>query len=460
MHIGRHQRSCSRIPAGAVLVALVILAAGDLVSAAQSNSPPRPNVVVVFTDDQAYNTLHCAGNKAIETPNLDRLAGGGIRFDRAFVPSPVCVASRASIMSSLYPQQHGSTFLDNQPFLKKVKAGELKILPQYLAEAGYVTGYAGKTHMGDPVENLGFHEGKDFPYDAFDEKGFELAETFLREKAGKDKPFLLWISPNQPHIPLKVVDKWREFYKPENMPVAPNFGKKPAKASLINQGKPGEVTFRDGGGPQTPEEARTTTALYYGEVSHMDEQLGRIMQVLAELGVEKNTLFIFLSDNGYHLGNHGIGNKLVMYEESVRVPMIIRCPGATTGGRVCDALVSSLDVMPTILDFAGIPMPKGLEGKSLKPLLTGGEKAVREQVYAECCGISGLGLGHRMVRTAQWKYMFSDVNEEGLFNLQRDPWELNDLADDAAQKDQLQSMRKALGEWMDHVGDKHARPPK
>ncbi|UCD28913.1 MAG: sulfatase-like hydrolase/transferase, partial [Planctomycetota bacterium] len=179
----------------------------------------------------------------------------------------------------------------------------------------------------------------------------------------------------------------------------------------------------------------------------------------ADLNLEKNTLIIFLSDNGYHLGNHGVGNKLLMYEESVRVPFIVNYPGVIKAGQVIDELVSSLDVMPTILDFAGIPIPKGLEGKSLKPILTGKTSRLREEVFSECCGVSGLGIGHRMVRTKRWKYMLSDVNDEALFDLKNDPYELKNLVNEPAVQQQLQHLRKSLADWMDRVGDRHARPP-
>ena len=427
--------------------------------AAQATSPAKPNIIVIFTDDQVFRALGCSGNKAIHTPNLDRLAAGGARFTTAFVPTPVCVASRASIMSSLYPQQHGSTFLDNQPFIRKVGSGQLKILPQYVAEAGYVTGYCGKSHMGDPVANLGFHEGKEHRFDPRDTKGFAFAHEFLARHARGDKPFFLWISPHQPHIPLKPTDKWREFYKPENIPLDPNFREKPRNSSLTNQGKPGEISYRDGGGPKTREEARQATALYYAEVSHVDEQVGAVLEDLADRGLEKKTLIIFLSDNGYHLGNHGVGNKLLMYEESVRVPFIVSYPEVIERGRVIDELVSSLDVMPTILDFAGVPIPEGLEGKTLRPLLMNKQNRLREEVFSEACGVAGLGIGHRMVRTRRWKYMLSDVNEEALFDLESDPYELNDLLDDPGARPQLERMRKSLAAWMDHVSDGHAPPP-
>ena len=182
------------------------------------------------------------------------------------------------------------------------------------------------------------------------------------------------------------------------------------------------------------------------------------MKRLADLGVEKNTLVLFLSDNGYHLGNHGVGNKLLMYEESIRVPFIVRYPGVVRSGQVSDALVSTLDVMPTILDFAGVPIPKGLEGKSLKPLLTGKEAHLRDTVFSEACGVAGLGIGHRMVRTRDWKYMLSDANEEGLFDLRSDPYEMNNLVKEPKAKLQLDSLRRSLATWMDQIGDRHPRP--
>ncbi len=441
--------------AAALAIASVLVC--RLEGAAQSRPSDRPNIVMILTDDQVFRALGCAGNKAIHTPNLDRLATQGMRFTTTVVASPVCVASRASIWSSLFPQQHGSTFLNNQPFMQKAKAGQLKPFPRYLAEAGYVSGYCGKSHLGDPRDTLGFQEGGEM-VGGSDEKAFAFAEEFLTAKAGGPKPFFLCIAPTQPHIPLTPPDRWRDFYKPQDMPLDPNYREAPLNSSLTNQGAPGQISYRDGGGPKTREQGRRITALYYGEVSHLDEEVGSVMKKLADLGVEQNTLVLFLSDNGYHLGNHGVGNKLLMYEESIRIPFIVRYPGVVRSGQVSDALVSSLDVMPTILDLAGVPIPNGIEGKSLKPLLTGKEAHLRDAVFSEACGVAGLGIGHRMVRTRDWKYMLSDANDEGLFDLRADPYEMNNLAKDAKAKPQLDSLRKSLAAWMDHIGDGHPRP--
>jgi arylsulfatase A-like enzyme len=439
-------------------LAIVSAMIGGSERTAQTRPSARPNIVVILTDDQVFRALGCSGNKAIHTPNLDRLAAQGTRFTTTVVASPVCVASRASIWCSLYPQQHGSTFLDNQPFIRKVTTGQLKILPQYLAEAGYVSGYCGKSHLGDPRQNLHFDEGREMLAGS-DEKTFAFAEEFLTAKAGGPKPFLLWIAPTKPHIPLNPPDRWREFYRPQDMPVDPNYLQEPLRSSLTNQGAPGQISYRDNGGPKTREDAQRVTALYYGEVSSMDDQVGKVMKKLADLGVERNTLVIFLSDNGYHLGNHGVGNKLLMYEESIRVPLIVRYPGVINGGRVSEELVSTLDVMPTILDFAGVPIPEGLEGTSLKSLLTGKENHLRDAVFSECCGVAGLGIGHRMVRTRDWKYMLSDTNEEALFDLRADPYEMNNLVKDPKVKPQLDRLQKSLVGWMEHIGDRHPRPP-
>jgi arylsulfatase A-like enzyme len=288
---------------------------------------------------------------------------------------------------------------------------------------------------------------------------FRFAEGFLADRVRARKPFLLWVSPHQPHIPLKPPGKWRELYRPQDMPIAPNYREKPLNTSLTNQGKPGQISYRDGGGPPSRQKAQEVTALYYGVISHLDEQIGSLLEKLADLGLEEDTLVIFLSDNGYCLGNHGIGNKIVMFEESVRVPLLIRYPRAIRPAQVLDEMASSLDIMPTILDFCGLPIPDGLEGRSLKGLLTGKASRLRERVFGECCGVAGLGIGHRMVRTRRWKYMLSDVNAEGLFDLAHDPYELNNLSGDPGSAEPLRQLRRALAAWMDRVGDGHARPP-
>jgi arylsulfatase A-like enzyme len=198
---------------------------------------------------------------------------------------------------------------------------------------------------------------------------------------------------------------------------------------------------------------------YYATISQLDHRVGQIVDALKRHGLYNNTVIVFLSDNGYFLGNHGLGNKITMHEESVRVPMFIHGAPLKRRGVRSAALVSSLDVYPTVLALAGVDIPPKLPGRSLLPLLAGDAPQHHQYIASECVGVGGrLGEGHRMVHNGDWKYILSVANEEALYDERADPYELKNLAGQAAVAPILQRLRAQLNVWMDAVGDTHARP--
>jgi arylsulfatase A-like enzyme len=199
---------------------------------------------------------------------------------------------------------------------------------------------------------------------------------------------------------------------------------------------------------------------YYADVSCLDEQIGRLVDQLKAAGLYENTIVVYLSDNGYHLGNHGLGNKITMHEESVRVPMFIHSPLLPIKRARSDALVSSLDVYPTLLDFAGVAPPPQLMGKSLRPILASPSAAVRDYVVSECVGPPErrVGTGHRMVRTDRFKYILSSSDEEAFFDLRADPFELDNVIRDPARTEDVSRHRRMLREWMSAVGEQRLPP--
>ena len=427
-----------------------------------------PNFIVIFTDDQTYRAVGY-NNPLIKTPALDQLAKDGLILDNAYVASPVCGASRASIMTSLFPQQHSCVCLHTEPFVGNTQNGTYKCLPQFLNTAGYVTGFCGKSNLGNP-QKYGFRHGKEHN-DVFDDEAFSFASGFLADRSQDERPFLLWIAPRQPHVPLKPAMKWRDLY--HNVPLAtdPNFLVQPPTGSLYNQGLPGAFYYRDSDYtdnyqklPAGPPRSRATILsyimAYYATISHLDHQVGELMAQLKDVGLYENTVHFFLSDNGYHLGNHGLGNKLTMHEESVRVTMFVHYSGMQQHGVHSDELVSSLDVVPTILEMAGLEIPDTLMGTSLVPVMKNPKHTLREFVASESVGLGGTtGQGHRMIRTKRWKYAVTGINEEALFDEQNDTWELTNLASDSGHRATLLEMRKTMSDWMDSIGDTHARPP-
>jgi len=448
-----------RIPIG---LGLLVLA---MQSEAFATDAKRPNFVVVVSDDHTFRAIGYQ-NPQVQTPHLDALAKTGLRLDRFFVASPICVASRASLYSGVYPQQHGSIGLNAQGFARTVIAERrFPPLAETLSQAGYHAALFGKSHLGDP-KKFGFTEGREIA-DRDDFETFAAARRFLEQPENRARPFLLWLTPHNPHLPLTPPAEFLARYENTEFRLDENFREEPPKSSLFNQGLPGELYFRDssksalsGGPPRSAQQIQEFLRAYYAEVSLLDQQVGELMQQLRQHGLYERTIFLYLADNGYHLGNHGLGNKITMHEESVRVPCFFHSPLLPRTGAISEALTSSLDVYPTLLDFAGVQPPAHLMGKSLRPLLENPSATIRECVFSECVGVGGqLGQGHRMVRTDRYKYILSGDNEEGFYDLQVDPYELNNLIADPQSLQPVQSHRQRLIKWMQSVGDTHQRPP-
>ncbi|HPO15039.1 MAG TPA: sulfatase-like hydrolase/transferase [Candidatus Hydrogenedentes bacterium] len=445
------------------------LALSASVAVGQSGKARRPNIAVVLSDDHNYRSVGY-NNAAVKTPTLDRLGREGVIFDHAYIATPICASSRASLLTGLFPQQHGAIALDGSGFRENVvEQKRLPTLAQLLAKAGYDTAFCGKSHLGPPRE-YGFAEGEELK-DPTDDQTFDFAARFIEKRKDNPTPFLLWMAPRQPHVPLRPPDEWLDLYRDTEIPVDPNFLETPPPDSIFNQGLPGERYYRDSdfrnnfkelpaGPPRSREQIKEFTRAYYAVISRLDHQLGKLMGQIKDAGLYENTVFIYLSDNGYHLGNHGLGNKITMHEESVCVPMLLHWPMLKKTGIRNKHLVSSLDLFPTLLDLAGAPIPAGLPGMSLLPLLEEPMKPLRTYAVSECVGVGGKkGMGHRMVRTEQWKYVLTDVNDEALFDEEADPFEMVNVANAEANQAILQRLRGYMKEWMERVGDTHQRPP-
>ncbi len=435
----------------------------------------KPNIIVIFTDDQTYRGIGY-NNPEVKTPHLDKLAASGFTFERAYVGSPICAASRASMMTGQFPEQHGVRALDTKAFAPYLKGAPraIQTLPSRLAEAGYLTALYGKSHLGKPT-NYGFAQGEEIGgHD--DVEIFKQATDFIKSQRGADKPFFLWLSPRQPHVPLLPEQKWLDLYPAGSIRLAKNFLIEPNSDSLNNQGTPGKTYYRDSdyrnnidklpaGPPRDEKTMLAFTRAYFAVVSHLDDQAGQFADLLQREGLLKNTVVFYLSDNGYHLGSHGLGNKITMHEESVRVPMFVFGAGIKPEKKT-DALVSTLDIYPTVIELAGASAPpEAPMGQSLAPLLKDPHAKLRETVFCECVGVGGTaGQGHRMARGDRWKLILSDADEEFLFDQRDDPFELTNRADDPTLAPVLNTLRKDLSVWMKRIGDRpypnrHESPP-
>ena len=441
-----------------------------LIVPSNSQEAKDPNFLIIFADDLTYRAIGY-NNNIIKTPNLDKLAQQGIVFNMAFTATPVCTASRASILTGLFPQKNGTVALNTASFIKNiVKEEKYRTLPHFMNDAGYATYFSGKSHLGDP-RDYGFQFGEEsFDYD--DVKAFQDVSGFISQPNFGDKPFFIWLAPRQPHVPLKPEREWLDLYPESAIPLENNYRESPPPGSFYNQGLPGESFYRDSeytdnykdlpaGPPRSPEVIQAFIKAYYATISHLDYQIGKLVDQLREKNQLNNTIIIFLSDNGYLLGNHGLGNKLTMHEESVRIPMFIYWEKIQKRGVRSEALISSVDLLPTVLDLAGINVPDYLHGISLQPILSNPTYPNHTYVISESVGVGGkLGSGHRMVRTDNWKYILSDINDEALYNLDADPYELENLIEEKENQEILWRLRGYLSNWKDTVGDKKPFPDK
>ena len=444
---------------------------------------PRPrHILFILTDDQGPWALGCAGNEEIRTPRLDALAASGVRLDNFFCTSPVCSPARASIMTGTMPSQHGIhdwlkrgnyTVPEQHPLRKdfwfaKVDDANIDYLhgrpcyTDYLAAVGYTCGLSGKWHLGNSgVPQHGFSFWDVIPWggsgymDAAMFKDGELriepgyltdvitdkALGFLDSRQGNDDPFYLSVHYNAPHTPWDHANHPEELtglYRDCAFTTCPEY---PRPHPWMVNG----CSF--GAGAQRHE----LLSGYFGAISGVDRNVGRLIDKLAAMQVLDDTLIVFTSDNGMNTGHHGCwgkGNATFpqnMYEESVKVPFIVSCPAVIPGGRVESRLLSQYDLLPTLLDFAGIEQPDSaaLPGQSFLPLLHGDTMPGEEQVviYDEYGPT-------RMIRTREWKYVHRYAfGPHELYDLAHDPGEERNLVDDAAYQPRVQELRATLHEW-------------
>jgi arylsulfatase A-like enzyme len=356
----------------------------------------RPNLLFVYTDDQRYDAMSVVQKEQgergrfpwFQTPNMDRLAAEGVRFRNAFVVCSLCAPSRAVSLTGRYNHVNGiaSNF---RPFpVDNVTHASL------LRDAGYTTVYVGKWHMDSQRERPGFDhhytytgharyrdpifivDGKDTPTRGWiDDISTDYAIEFLKSQKGSDRPWSMVVGFKSPHGPFEPPERAKDRFEGEQARVTPN----------LNTSAPymGSAASRRAVDPA----AKTVPAAlnYLRCISAADDCLGRLLDALDELGMAENTVVIYTSDNGFYLGEHGLGDKRSAYDESLRVPLLVRYPalGAKARGRVADEMVLNLDLAQTLLDFAGVPAPKEMQGRSWLPLLTGEGTAWRQSWFYE-----------------------------------------------------------------------------
>ena len=409
----------------------------------------RPNILVLIADDQRWDQLSCADKPIIpelKTPNMDRLAQEGVYFSNAFVTTPICAVSRASIMTGMYASTHGMNHF-RTPIAPNVLS---KSYPALLHDNGYRTGVLGKWGMGTD----GTEEHFDL-FNAWTGQGKYFHETdngrihnaeWLANRTGEflescspDKPFCLTVCYKSPHHPYQPDERDKNLFDdvviPKRQTDTPQ-AYQAIRSDMMDKSLNRWCYFDERKDEATKDKFEKN---FLRCVKSLDRSVGKIMRSLKDLNLDKNTVIIYLSDHGYLWGEHGLGGKWLLYEESIRVPIIIRGPGIadTMRGLKLDNLALNIDIAPTILDIAGVPIPSEMDGMSLHPLLSGRGVPSRSDFFMEHVGVIDVenpipdSMG---VRTDEWKYIrYVNVEPEieEMYHIKADPLESHNLANDS-----------------------------
>ena len=480
----------------------------------------RPNILFIMTDQQRYDCLGANGNAIIQTPNLDRLAARSANFSHTFVQSPVCTPSRVCYFSGRYAHAHRNrvnyTPLDGDEILMTTR----------LQEAGYTTAIVGKSHVyyqypptPEECKRIGFdivelHDGtrstdpwsdyakwreqndplrdtcyyrdlarnvpelrEQVPADAnpfraaIEDRFTDTSWTGLRtrhhlkELAAADRPFFLFSSFWKPHSPFEVPEPFDALYNDDHIPLPPV-----ETLDQIHQlPLPVQKMILRGDNPPLDmdrERLQWIYRSYYASITHIDREVGRILQTLEETGLSDNTIVVFTSDHGDQLLEHGLMGKNVLFEASIRVPFMICFPDTIKPGKY-DEFVESIDLLPTLFELIGLPEPYHCHGRSLVPLIASADRSYEERDAVFCENVipevfqvnsyrfdkgKGIkGIRHpdaKMIRTRRWKYNYYPEGYAELYDLENDPHERHNLADDPSKRAVVNELKGRILDWL------------
>ena len=422
-----------------------------------------PNVLFILSDDQRADAMGCAGNPYIRTPHLDQLAENGIQFGNTYVMGghhgAICAPSRAMLLS-------GKSLFNVYDRLDGIET-----MPMSFRENGYITFGTGKWHNERSAFEAGFQHGKnvflggmgdhfniacrdiqaDGTLSEAEMRGFSTdlfagaTIDFLHEYASgeRDNPFFCYLSFTAPHDPYSPRNDHIDMYPAGGLPLPGNF-------MPLHPFQFDNLTIRDENlapWPRAPEMIRAALADYYALITHMDEQIGEVIDVLKKHGLFENTIIVFTADNGLAIGSHGLLGKQNLYEHSTKVPLIISGPGIPKGD-ISDALVYLFDLYPTLAELCGLPEPEEIDGISLKPMLVGQSADVRSSLFT--------AYRHtiRAVRTSEWKLIrYPERDFTQLYNLKNDPLELNNLSQQPEYMEKSRELLQLMADWQTATND-------
>lgn len=437
---------------------------------------PR-NVVFILSDDHRYDAMSFLGHSLAQTPHMDAMARNGVHLKNAYVTTSLCSPSRASILTGLYTFRH--RVIDNQ---RPVPDGTL-FFPQYLQAAGYTTGFIGKWHMGSAHDNprpgfdywLSFRgQGKYYPDSenyTINENGKRIpqdgyittlltrrAVDFLERQKESDKPFFLYLSHKAVHGPFTPEPAYRDTLTNTPFKLPPSSEKLPNN----HQNRPRWLLDQRNSwhGMDFPLHSGNNVEAFYKRyceaLRSVDDSIGAVLNQLKRMGIHDDTLVIYMGDNGYMFGEHGLIDKRVAYETSSRVPMLMQCPALFSGASQVDHVVANIDIAPTIMEAMGLQRPPHMDGQSFLPLAQGKSVPWRdyflyvyywEQNYPQT-------PTHFSLRGDRYKYTtyYGVWDSDELFDLRKDPMEQNNLIHQPAFAGMKQTMQDRLYTMMDELG--------
>jgi uncharacterized sulfatase len=464
----------------------------------QASDADRMNVVLIVSDDLTNNAMSCYGNKVAKTPNLDRLASRGVQFNRAYCQFPLCNPSRSSFLTGLRPDTT-KVYENSTQFRKNVPNAQS--LPQSFQKEGYfvarvgklyhygVPGQIGTNGLDDPVswEKVVNPKGRDkddedmiftltpdlkgsarfgaslswLAADGTDEEQTDgkIADEVIRLiDQKKDRPFFLACGFFRPHTPYVAPKKYFDMFPPEmiELPKVPAGHRAGGPAPAFGSSKAEQDKMTD-------DQRRQAIQAYYASTAFMDAQVGRVLEALDKFKISDKTIVVFISDHGYHLGEHGLWQKMSLFENSTRVPLLIYDPRSKGNGKVCNRTVELVDLHATIADLAFVAAPNGkdpeipkLDGITLKPLLEDPnakwDRPAMTQVSRGTPIITGEPVGKNpwfmgySVRTERYRYTEWDGGKKGqqLYDYETDPGELKNLAQDPAHVETVKKLKAYL----------------
>jgi arylsulfatase A-like enzyme len=461
-----------------LLIVVAIILVPALLISFRKKEDKKPNIIFLLADDLRYNSIGCMGNSIVRTPAIDRLASHGTLFKNAYVTTSICCISRASMFSGQYASRHRIVDFTTD-FADSVRANNFPLL---LKRNGYYTGFIGKYGVGTKLPESDYDYWKGFPgqgvYFYKDAAGKPIHSTDLMADQAleflstrdKSKPFCLQVSFKAPHV--EDANKlhngyvyspfYEDYYGKETIPPSPTGDNKfylsfPETFRANAKGIPNEARVRYDQRFSTSDKYQESVKSYYRLVTGMDDAVKRIVDDLTKKGLEKNTVIIFMCDNGYAFGDHGLEGKWFGHNESIRVPAIIYDGRSPREQHNNNQLVLNIDLAPTILDYAGVAIPASMQGVSLRPLAEGNNPSWRKAFYYEHqFNTEGskvyLPMSEGLVQQ-QFKYMRyyngkdpDNFFYEELFDQVLDPFEVHNLSNDptmAAMKEELiGSMKK------------------